>query len=277
MNAVTSVKSRRTAARWGGWRTRAAAGGSAAPAVLLVLVLALTGGLPFVGQAGAAEPDPERSDGSPAAAGDAPFGHWLRDVLGPRLPEDGSTAARDAGAPEGGGERTSRDAPRFSRVSAASSFAPVPPHGLLNAVTYDTEAVPPGARIGVRQWTDPEGTTVRLRVGGLEPGRAYGAHVHTRPCGAEPDSSGPHYQHRRDPEQPSTDPRYANPDNEVWLDFTTDEAGDGAAEARQDWNFRPGEARSVVLHEHTTATEDGAAGTAGARLACFTVPFAAQR
>ncbi|MFI1950830.1 superoxide dismutase family protein [Streptomyces xinghaiensis] len=277
MNAVTSVKSRRTAARWGGWRTRAAAGGSAAPAVLLVLVLALTGGLPFVGPAGAAEPDPERSDGSHTAAGDGPLGHWLRDVLGPRLPEDGPAAARDAGPSEGRGERTLPDAPRFSRVSAASSFAPVPPHGLANAVTYDTEAVPPGARIGVRQWTDPEGTTVRLRVSGLEPGRAYGAHVHTRPCGAGPDSSGPHYQDRRDPEQPSTDPRYANPDNEVWLDFTTDEAGDGAAEARQDWNFRPGEARSVVLHEHHTATEDGAAGTAGARLACFTVPFAAQR
>ncbi|MCC3654361.1 superoxide dismutase family protein [Streptomyces sp. S07_1.15] len=277
MNAVTSVKSRRTAARWSGWRTRAAAGGSAAPAVLLVLVLALTGGLPFVGPAGAAEPDPERSDGSHTAGDDGPLGHWLRDVLGPRPPEDGSAAARN-GHPSGArGERTPPDAPWSSRVSAASSFAPVPPHGLLNAVTYDTEAVPPGARIGVRQWTDPEGTTVRLRVSGLEPGRAYGAHVHTRPCGAEPDSSGPHYQHRRDPEQPSTDPRYANPDNEVWLDFTAGGSGDGTAEARQDWNFRPGEARSVVLHEHTTATEDGAAGTAGARLACFTVPFAAQR
>ncbi|MCC5034790.1 superoxide dismutase family protein [Streptomyces sp. WAC 00631] len=276
-DAVTSVKSRRTAARWGGWRTRAAAGGSAAPAVVLVLVLALTGGLPSVGPAGAAEPDPERSDGSHTAADDGPLSHWLRDVLGPRPRDDRPAAARDAGTPEGGGERTSRDAPRFSRVNAESGFAPVTPLGPVGAVTYDTEAVPPGARIGVRQWTDPEGTTVWLRVSGLEPGRAYGAHVHTRPCGAEPDSSGPHYQHRRDPEQPSTDPRYANPDNEVWLDFTAGDSGDGAAEARQDWNFRPGEARSVVLHEHTTATEDGAAGTAGARLACFTVPFAAQR
>ncbi|WP_405481538.1 hypothetical protein [Streptomyces sp. NBC_00009] len=47
--------------------------------------------------------------------------------------------------------------------------------------------------------------------------------------------------------------------------FTTDAHGAGAATARQGWEFRPGEARSVVLH--------GMPGGAGARIACFTVPF----
>ncbi|MBQ0984972.1 superoxide dismutase family protein [Streptomyces sp. F63] len=202
---------------------------------------------------------------------------WLRDVLGPRPQEGPPRPGPHAGTPEEPGPRALRGASWFPRVNAVSRFAPASPHRTAGAVTYDTEAVPPGALIGVRQWTGPEGTTVRLRVSGAEPGRAYGAHVHTRPCGPEPDSSGPHYQHRPDPDQPSTDPRYANPDNEVWLDFTADGSGDGVAKARQDWNFRPGEARSVVLHEHHTATEDGAAGAAGARLACFTVPFAPRR
>ncbi|MGW6137151.1 hypothetical protein [Streptomyces sp. NPDC055140] len=103
-----------------------------------------------------------------------------------------------------------------------------------------------------------------VRVEGLAAGRAYGAHVHQGECGGDP-AAGGRYQHREDPVQPSMDPAYANPEKEVWLGFTTDAHGAGAATARQGGEFRPGEARSVVLH--------GIPGGAGARIACFTVPF----
>ncbi|MFF7727733.1 superoxide dismutase family protein [Streptomyces sp. NPDC008001] len=148
-----------------------------------------------------------------------------------------------------------------------------PTGDVLRAVTFAADAVPPGARVAVVERTGHHGTRIHLSLHGLQPGRTFGAHVHTQPCGTRPEDSGAHYQHVRDPEQPSTDPAYANPRNEVWLDFTTDRRGDGAASSSVAWHFRPGEARSVVLHEHATETAPGRAGTAGARLACVNVPF----
>lgn len=49
--------------------------------------------------------------------------------------------------------------------------------------------------------------------------------------------------------------------------------GSGGILAEQNWTFREGEARSVVIHEHPTLTDPGEAGMAGERLACLTVPF----
>jgi Cu-Zn family superoxide dismutase len=72
---------------------------------------------------------------------------------------------------------------------------------------------------------------------------------------------------------PSTDPAYANPDNEIWLDFTTTKNGSGLAVAQVDWRFTDRHAGSVVVHAEHTHTDPGHAGTAGARLACITVPF----
>ncbi|MBB1256929.1 superoxide dismutase family protein [Streptomyces alkaliterrae] len=145
------------------------------------------------------------------------------------------------------------------------------------AVTYDRR-VPEGAGVTVAQRLHEGGrTSVRLWVDGVEPGRIFGAHVHTKPCGKAPEASGPHYQDEVDPVQPSVDPRYANPDNEVWLDFKADRTGVARSSARQQWTFRPGEARSVVIHEHETHMGEGHAGQAGARLACVTVPFLPAR
>lgn len=143
----------------------------------------------------------------------------------------------------------------------------------VSAVTYDQGAVPVGARIEVLERTQTQGTVVRLRIEGVASQRGFGVHVHTRPCGPAPEDSGPHYQNVRDAHQPSSDPRYANPANEVWLDLTTDTYSRGRAAAVQDWHFREGEANSVVIHEHHTGTAPGEAGTAGDRLACLTVPF----
>ncbi|PVC86941.1 superoxide dismutase family protein [Streptomyces sp. CS131] len=144
-----------------------------------------------------------------------------------------------------------------SWMRAAGVFSPPGSFVPSDALTYDTRLVPAGARIEVTEFTDPSGTRVGTRLRGLTPGRAYGMHVHTSPCGADPAAAGPHYQHR-----PSAT---ADPVNEVWLDFRTDEDGDGRAEAVQDWNFREGGARSVIIHDRQ--------GGAGERAACFTVPF----
>ncbi|MGW1291815.1 superoxide dismutase family protein [Streptomyces sp. NPDC002533] len=144
-----------------------------------------------------------------------------------------------------------------SWMRAAGVFSPPGSFVQSDALTYDTRLVPAGARIEVTRFTGPSGTRVGARLHGLVPGRAYGMHVHTSPCGADPAAAGPHYQHR-----PSAT---ADPVNEVWLDFRTDEDGDGRAEAVHDWNFRAGGARSVIIHDRQ--------GGAGERAACFTVPF----
>ncbi|MEV1046812.1 superoxide dismutase family protein [Streptomyces sp. NPDC049916] len=142
-------------------------------------------------------------------------------------------------------------------MRAAGVFSPPGSYVPSGALTYDTALVPAGARIEVSQYADRTGTRVTARLRGLVPNRAYGMHVHTSPCGADPAAAGPHYQNR-----PSAT---ADPVNEVWLDFRTDADGDGRAEARQDWGFREGGAWSVIIHDRQ--------GGAGERAACFTVPF----
>ncbi|GAB3478509.1 hypothetical protein GCM10027440_14790 [Nocardiopsis coralliicola] len=176
------------------------------------------------------------------------------------------------------------------------------------AVTYDTEAVPAGSTVKLVISDDPdeggddgddaraprqddgheghggeessagtgggaEGTETEfeLTVAGLEPDRKFGAHMHTEPCGENPDDSGPHYQDKEDPEQPSTDPAYANDDNEVWLDFATDADGSADSDTGVDWAPRAGEMQSLVIHAEHTKTADGEAGMAGDRLACANV------
>ncbi|WP_424185734.1 superoxide dismutase [Actinokineospora sp. G85] len=140
--------------------------------------------------------------------------------------------------------------------------------------TYDPDVVPVGASavaVAIESADVPVElgrTKVGLAVDGLLPERTYGAHVHTGECGADPAAAGPHTQNRPDPVQPSVDPAYANPDNEVWLDFTTTTEGDAVAVARVSWPLSSRQARSVVLHAEQTHTGAGHAGTAGKRVAC---------
>ncbi|WP_374195994.1 superoxide dismutase family protein [Streptomyces sp. TS71-3] len=173
--------------------------------------------------------------------------------------------AAASGVPAGGGGGTSGGDSFELRTVAHFS----PPSGTVpsNALTYDRNLVPPGTRIEVQQNSDRRGTTVSLHVSGVRAGHAFGVHVHTKPCAADPAAAGGHYQNRVDPVQPSTDPAYVNAQNEVWLDFTADTRGKGEARAHHTWGFRSGQARSVVLHDEP--------GTKGARVACLTVPFGA--
>jgi Cu-Zn family superoxide dismutase len=143
-----------------------------------------------------------------------------------------------------------------------------------SAYTYDQAQVPAGARISVRAvYVDQHKTIVTLRVQGLLPNHEYGSHAHQNACGPLATDAGAHFQHVVDPVQPSVDPTYANPRNEIWLDFTTDRRGNGWARSVVRWQFDTRRAGSVVIHDHHTATDPGHAGTAGPRYGCLTVPF----
>ncbi|GAA4962852.1 hypothetical protein [Actinoplanes utahensis] len=142
-------------------------------------------------------------------------------------------------------------------------------------LSYDRAVVPAGARARLTVHDTETGVRVNLLATGLKPRHAYGAHLHTSRCGKDPADAGPHYQHSVDPAaapgQPSVDPAFANPRNEIWLDFTTDAFGTGKAVSVQEWPFD--ESRppwSLVLHAEHTHTAPGQAGTAGPRLACLT-------
>jgi Cu-Zn family superoxide dismutase len=158
------------------------------------------------------------------------------------------------------------------RNVAVSRTFEAPPGG--DAVTYNQELVPVGARASVTAEEGGGRTTVGLEVAGLQPNRRYGAHAHAKPCGAEGTDAGPHFQLQQDPVSPSVDPAYANPENEIWLDFETDAAGAGEATTTVAWDFPADRrAQSVIIHAMPTSTEPGKAGTAGDRAACITVAF----
>jgi Cu-Zn family superoxide dismutase len=165
------------------------------------------------------------------------------------------------------------DASALPETVAEGAFQPGGP----TAFTYDPAVVPVGATAQLAVSRTAVGATVRLAAAGLLPDRAYGAHLHAAPCTGDPDAAGPHYHHNEDPgasaSPPSVDPSYANPGNEVWLDFTTDDEGGAAATSAPGWTF--GELdppRSLVLHEGRTRTAAGEAGRAGPRVACLTLP-----
>lgn len=185
------------------------------------------------------------TDGAPAPDGGGHAAHSTGTGAGT------GTGSGEAG-PVGGASRSGGFWMRADGVfSPPGSFVP------SDALTYDTALVPAAARIEITQYADRTSHRVGTRLRGLVPNRAYGMHVHTSPCAADPASAGPHYQHRAS--------ATADPVNEVWLDFRTDRNGNGEAEARHEWGFRDGGARSVIVHD--------AQGGAGKRVACFTVPF----
>ncbi len=143
-------------------------------------------------------------------------------------------------------------------------------------VSYNATFVPAGATARVRAIATASGkTVVTLQVRGLSPNREYGSHAHQFACGATGAIAGGHYQYVVDPVQPSTDDAYANPQNEIWLDFTTDSEGNGSAQTVVEWQFPADRrAQSVIIHDHHTPTgPDGSAGVAGPRYGCLSVPF----
>jgi superoxide dismutase, Cu-Zn family len=142
------------------------------------------------------------------------------------------------------------------------------------AITYSPAQIPVGANVNVSSERANGSTEITLELKGLQPNRDYGAHVHIKSCGPSGDDAGPHFQEKADPVKPSVDPAYANPQNEVWLDFHTDAQGNGTATAEGNWSFDTRQdAKSVVIHEMHTHSDAGKAGTAGKRLACINATF----
>ncbi|MFI9332721.1 superoxide dismutase family protein [Kitasatospora sp. NPDC052868] len=161
-------------------------------------------------------------------------------------------------------------APAASPVSVVEAdFDPATAFVPPTAISYATDLVPYGSHARVVVDRSAAGrTVVTLSVAGLAPGHEFPAHLHTGRCGADPAASGPHYQDAVDPVRPSTDPAYANDRNELRLTLRTDERGDGTTGASVDWQPRPGEARSLVLHAGTPAGPHAA----GDRAACVNLP-----
>lgn len=191
----------------------------------------------------------------------------------PAQPPADSTASQGAPAPPSG---NFPDSPEPGTPVAQGQLAP--PERAGDAFTYNAALAPEGTQMSVYVAPNGSSTRVRLDVEGLLPDRGYAAHAHANACGATGDAAGPHFQNRPDPAagpgRPSTDPAYANPQNEVWLDLRTDENGNGTATAEVPFAFSDRAPASVVIHEAMmTATEAGKAGTAGGRLACLTAPF----
>lgn len=153
------------------------------------------------------------------------------------------------------------------------------PSPTATAVTYNPDLAPTGAVVTAALTVTrlPDGSTrALLTVIGLLPHRGYAAHAHTNACGVTGADAGPHFQHHRDPaatpQQPSVDPRYANPSNEVWLDVRTNASGAGTSRATVPFTFTDRVPGSIVIHEAMqTATGQGEAGKAGARIACLTL------
>ncbi|MGH3924798.1 MAG: hypothetical protein ACRDTT_18380, partial [Pseudonocardiaceae bacterium] len=151
------------------------------------------------------------------------------------------------------------------------------PGPLSNAFTYDPVTAPVGALLRVALTASNKPTTARLDVSGLLPNRGYAVHLHDRACGLTGAAAGPHFQHQVDPaatpDTPSTDPEFANPRNEIWLDIRTDATGAGTSHTEVPFIFTDRVPASVVVHEQTvTAMEPGKAGKAGDRVACLTLP-----
>ena len=144
------------------------------------------------------------------------------------------------------------------------------------ADTYNPALAPSGARLSATLIPSGKTTTVELTASGMLPNRSYAAHAHTNVCGDTGAAAGPHYQNRIDPaatpQKASSDPEYANPRNEVWLELRTDATGSGTARTTVPFVFTDRGPGSIVVHEAMeTATAPGKAGTAGSRIACLTL------
>ncbi|MEO8106817.1 MAG: superoxide dismutase [Actinomycetes bacterium] len=166
-------------------------------------------------------------------------------------------------------------------VPAHAGPAPVRTVGVAStdgsggAWTYNDDMLPAGARLSVHVAYPGDGmSVVTLTVKGVRANREYGAHAHKAACTSNGADALGHFQYLANPDLLNpTDPTYANPTNEIWLDLQTNSAGNATSKAVVPWQPDVTRPMSVVIHEMHTGTGPGDAGTAGARLACMTVPF----
>ena len=163
-----------------------------------------------------------------------------------------------------------------SAVAVFGSGTLTTPNPTSQAITYDPDLAPIGAAMTASLIPSPDGSTrAELTVSGLLPNRGYAAHANINACGVAPEAAGPRFQNHLDPAAPrasSTNPRYANPNNEIWLDVRTDATGSGTSRTTVPFVFTDRGPGSIVVHEGMqTETAPGRAGEAGARIACLTL------
>jgi Cu-Zn family superoxide dismutase len=164
-----------------------------------------------------------------------------------------------------------------SAVAVFGSGTLTTPNPTSQAITYDPDLAPIGAAMTASLIPSPDGSTrAELTVSGLLPNRGYAAHANINACGVAPEAAGPRFQNHLDPaatpRTPSTNPRYANPNNEIWLDVRTDSAGAGTSSSTVPFVLTYRAPRSIVMHEAMrTSSDPGHAGNAGARIACLTL------
>jgi superoxide dismutase, Cu-Zn family len=162
-------------------------------------------------------------------------------------------------------------------VSLFGSGTLTTPSSTSKAITYNPDLAPVGAALTAALIPSSDGsTTAELTVSGLLPNRGYAVHAHTKACGATGEAAGPHFQNHGDPaatpQAPSTNPEYANPRNEIWLNVRTDTAGAGTSRTTVPFVLTDRVPGSIVVHEAMqTSTGPGEAGQAGARIACLTL------
>lgn len=154
------------------------------------------------------------------------------------------------------------------------------------AYTYNPALAPPGARLTVVMAPSDESTNAELTVAGLVPNRGYAVHANVNACSPNPAAEGPRYQNRIDPTvnptsisgETSTNPEYANPRNEVWLDVHTDAAGSGTSRTTVPFVLTDRGPGSIVVDDAmATATSSGQVAKGGTRIACLSLSAVAPR
>jgi superoxide dismutase, Cu-Zn family len=150
------------------------------------------------------------------------------------------------------------------------------PNRTSKAITYDPDLAPIGAAMTATIIPTSEGSTAQLTVLGLLPDRGYTVYAYDNACGTTPRAAGARFQNRPDPAATSaatsTDPEYDNPNNEIWLDVRTDDAGTGTSATTIPFVLTDRVPHSFVVHD-AMHTPKGPAQAAeiGARIACLTL------
>lgn len=165
--------------------------------------------------------------------------------------------------------------PNRATLSGVDTFTA--PNPGAEAVTYNPALVPEGASILASVMPAGYGysqTRANLSVAGLLPNRGYAVQAHANACGATGEEAGPRYQHRIDPDAArqasSTNPEYANPRNEIWLDVRTDSDGSASSGASVPFTFTDRAPASIVVYDGQTSDQ------AGAPVACLNLTSTPQ-
>jgi Cu-Zn family superoxide dismutase len=141
------------------------------------------------------------------------------------------------------------------------------PYAANPARAMEANPIANTATAAATAWKVGSKLKLALSVAGMPAKRTFGSHLHKFTC--DNMKAGGHYQNNpwptTNPMSSANDPVYANPENEAWLDFTTDDGGKATKEVTSNWLPRAGEAKSIIIHDMATAE----GGKAGDKLACL--------